>query len=81
MKRMTKKLYGILILSMLATSAHAGWLSNLGQRIVNGAANTVQNNISGKINRTIDNAMDGKLQQNSKKVILRHMYQQIREIK
>lgn len=26
MKRMTRKLYGILILSMLATSAHAGWL-------------------------------------------------------
>lgn len=69
MKRMTRKLYGILILSMLATSAHAGWLSNLGQRIVNGAANTVQSNISGKINRTIDNAMDGKLapqQKNSK---------------
>lgn len=63
MKRMTRKLYGILILSMLATSAHAGWLSNLGQRIVNGAANTVQSNISGKVNRTIDNAMDGKLQQ------------------
>ena len=61
MKRMTRKLYGILILSMLATSAHAGWLSNLGQRIVNGAANTVQNNISGKVNRTIDNAMDGKI--------------------
>ena len=69
MKRMTKKLYGILILSMLATSAHAGWLSNLGQRIVNGAVNTVQTNISGKVNRTIDNAMDGKLapqQKNSK---------------
>ena len=66
MKRMTKKLYGILILSMLATSAHAGWLSNLGQRIVNGAANTVQSNISGKINRTIDNAMDGKLAQQKK---------------
>jgi len=66
---MTRKLYGILILSMLATQAHAGWLSNLGQRIVNGAANTVQSNISGKINRTIDNAMDGKLapqQKNSK---------------
>lgn len=69
MKRMTRKLYGILILSMLATSAHAGWLSNLGQRIVNGAANTVQNNISGKVNKTIDDVMDGKLapqQKNSK---------------
>ena len=66
MKRMTRKLYGILILSMLATQAHGGWLSNLGQRIVNGAANTVQSNISGKINRTIDNAMDGKLAQQKK---------------
>ena len=63
MKRMTRKLYGILILSMLATSAHAGWLSNLGQRIVNGAANTVQNNISGKVNKTIDDVMDGKIGQ------------------
>ena len=61
MKRMTGKLYGILILSMLATSAHAGWLSNLGQKIVNGAANTVQTNISGKVNKTIDDVMDGKL--------------------
>ena len=67
MKRMTKKLYGILILSMLATSAHAGWLSNLGQRIVNGAANTVQNNISGKVNKTIDDVMDGKIGQPNNK--------------
>ena len=68
MKRMTRKLYGILILSMLATTAHAGWLSNLGQRIVNGAANTVQNNISGKVNKTIDDVMDGKIgQPNNKK--------------
>ena len=61
MKRMTRKLYGILISSMLATQAHAGWLSNLGQRIVNGAANTVQTNISGKVNKTIDDVMDGKI--------------------
>ena len=67
MKRMTRKLYGILILSMLATQAHAGWLSNLGQRIVNGAANTVQNNISGKVNKTIDDVMDGKIGQPNNK--------------
>ena len=67
MKRMTRKLYGILILSMLATTAHAGWLSNLGQRIVNGAANTVQNNISGKVNKTIDDVMDGKIGQPNNK--------------
>ena len=69
MKRMTRKLYGILILSMLATSAHAGWLSNLGQRIVNGAANTVQTNISGKVNKTIDDVMDGKIQTNKGKKV------------
>ena len=67
MKRMTGKLYGILILSMLATSAHAGWLSNLGQRIVNGAANTVQTHISGKVNKTIDDVMDGKIGTNKEK--------------
>ena len=64
MKKMTRKLYGILILSMLVTQVHAGWLSNLGQRIVNGAANTVQTNISGKVNKTIDDALDGKLGNN-----------------
>ena len=69
MKRMTKKLYGILILSMLATQVHAGWLSNLGQRIVNGAANTVQTNISGKVNKTIDDVMDGKIQTNKGKKV------------
>ena len=69
MKRMTKKLYGILILSMLATQAHGGWLSNLGQRIVNGAANTVQSNISGKVNKTIDDVMDGKIQTNKGKKV------------
>ena len=67
MKRMTRKLYGILILSMLATQVHGGWLSNLGQRIVNGAANTVQNNISGKVNKTIDDVMNGKIQTNKGK--------------
>ena len=67
MKRMTGKLYGILILSMLATSAHAGWLSNIGQRIINGAANTVQTNISGKVNKTIDDVMDGKIGQPNNK--------------
>ena len=48
-------------ISITVTQAQAGWLSNIGQRIVNGAINTVQTNISGKVNRTIDNAMDGKL--------------------
>ena len=67
MKRMTKKLYGILILAMLSTPVHAGWLSNVGQRIVNGAVNTVQNNISGKVNKNVNDTMDGKLTEKGKK--------------
>ena len=59
-RRMTK--IAILIFAITQIS-NAGWLSNIGQRILNGAVNTVQSNISGKVNRTIDNAMDGKLQQ------------------
>lgn len=59
MKRMTT-ITAIAIL-ITVTQAQAGWLSNIGQRIVNGAINTVQTNISGKVNKTIDDAMDGKL--------------------
>ena len=59
MKRMTT-ITAIAIL-ITATEIQAGWLSNIGQRIINGAVNTVQTNISGKVNRTIDDAMDGKL--------------------
>jgi hypothetical protein len=58
MKRMTT--IAILIFAVTQIS-NAGWLSSIGQRIVNGAVNTVQTNISSKVNRTIDNAMDGKL--------------------
>ena len=39
----------------------------VGQRIVNGAANTVQTNISGKVNKTIDDVMDGKIGQPNNK--------------
>lgn len=68
MKKVTNKAFGILALVALSVPAQAGWLSNLGQRIVNGAANTVQTNISGKVNKTVNDVMDGKLApQNSKK--------------
>lgn len=60
MRRMTKVM-AIAILITVTQISNAGWLSNIGQRIVNGAVNTVQSNISSKVNRTIDNAMDGKL--------------------
>lgn len=60
MERMTKVM-AIAILITVTQISNAGWLSSIGQRIVNGAVNTVQSNISSKVNRTIDNAMDGKL--------------------
>ena len=62
MKKVTKKAFGILALVVLSVPAQAGWLSNLGQRIVNGAANTVQTNISGKVNKAVNDVMDGKVQ-------------------
>ena len=61
MKKVTKKAFGILALAILSVPAQAGWLSNLGQRIVNGAANTVQTNISGKVNKAVNDVMDGKV--------------------
>ena len=61
MKKVTKKAFGILALVVLSVPAQAGWLSNLGQRIVNGAANTVQTNISGKVNKAVNDVMDGKV--------------------
>lgn len=61
MKKVTNKAFGILALVVLWVPAQAGWLSNLGQRIVNGAANTVQTNISGKVNKAVNDVMDGKV--------------------
>lgn len=61
MKKVRKKALGILALVVLSMPAQAGWLSNLGQRIVNGAANTVQTNISGKVNKAVNDVMDGKV--------------------
>ena len=61
MKKVTKKAFGILALAILSVPAQAGWLSNLGQRLVHGAANTVQTNISGKVNKAVNDVMDGKV--------------------
>lgn len=60
MKKIANKTIGILLL-ITQFNANAGFLSNFGQRLLNGAVNTVQNNIQSKVNRTVDNAMDGKL--------------------
>jgi len=59
------KKIGILGLSVaIQQISYSGWLSNLGQRIVNGAVNTVQTNVSRKVNKTVDDALDGKLGNN-----------------
>lgn len=62
MKRIANKTIGVVVLSLITQfNVNAGFLSNFGQRLMNGVVNTVQNNIQGKVNRSIDNAMDGKL--------------------
>ena len=66
MKKMSLiKKIGILGLSVaIQQTSYSGWLSNLGQRIINGAVNTVQTNVSRKVNKTVDDALDGKLGNN-----------------
>ena len=62
---MKRRMTTIAILIFAVTQiSNAGWLSNIGQRIVNGAVNTVQTNISRKVNKTVDDALDGKLGNN-----------------
>ena len=57
-----QKMLGILLLvTMVSLPAKAGWISDFGKRLVEGAKNAAQNNVQNKINRSIDNAMDGKL--------------------
>ena len=61
MKRMTK-ITAIAILCLLTNQGtQAGWLSNMGQRIVQSAVNTVEGNIKRKVNNTVNDTMDGKL--------------------
>lgn len=56
----TKKLFGIMIAAILLSSQNtqAGWLSNLGERFVNGVTNTVINKAHQKTNKTVNDAMD-----------------------
>lgn len=67
MKRMTK-ITAIAILCLLTNQGtQAGWLSNMGQRIVQSAVNTVEGNIKRKVNNTVNDTMDGKIGKTSKK--------------
>ena len=57
-----QKMLGILVLvTMASLPVKAGWISDFGRRITEGAKNSIKNNIQNKINRSIDNAMDGKI--------------------
>jgi hypothetical protein len=57
-----QRILGILVLiTLMSVPAKAGWISDFGRRITEGAKNTIKNNLQNKVNRSIDNAMDGKL--------------------
>ena len=61
MKRMTK-ITAIAILCLLTNQGtQAGWLSNMGQRIVQSAVNTVEGNVKRKVNNAVNDTMDGKI--------------------
>ena len=63
-----QKMLGILILvTMVSSPAKAGWISDFGKRITEGAKNAIQNNIQNKVNKTINDTMDGKLNTDSAK--------------
>ena len=67
MKRMTKTT-AIAILCLLTNQGtQAGWLSNMGQRIVQSAVNTVEGNVKRKVNNAVNDTMDGKIGKTSKK--------------
>lgn len=57
-----QRILGILVLiTLMSVPVKASWISDFGRRITEGAKNTIKNNLQNKVNRSIDNAMDGKL--------------------
>ena len=63
-----QKMLGILILvTMVSSPEKAGWISDFGKRLTEGAKNAIQNNIQNKVNKTINDTMDGKLNTDSAK--------------
>lgn len=61
MRRMTKRIMGILLLGVISIQANAGWFSGF-RNIVN----TIQNNVSGKVNKEVDNTTDKSKSKNKK---------------
>lgn len=69
MLRVTNKKVGMLLIAILLTQVpvKAGWLSGIGERILQSAVNTVEGNIKRKVNNSVNDAMDGKIGKTSKK--------------
>lgn len=61
MRKMTKRIMGILLLGVISIQANAGWFSGF-RNIVN----TIQNNVSGKVNKEVDNTTDKSKSKNKK---------------
>ena len=63
-----QRVLGIVILvTLLSMPVRAGWISDFGRRLTEGARNSVQNNLQNKLNQKINDAMDGKLKTDSAK--------------
>ena len=63
-----KKMLGILLLvTMASLPAKAGWIGNFGHRLIEGAKNAAKNNLQNKVNKGINDVMDGKLSTDSVK--------------
>lgn len=63
-----QRILGILVLiTLMSVPVKAGWISDFGKRLTEGAKNAIQNNIQNKVNKTINDTMDGKLNTDSAK--------------
>ena len=68
-KIIQNKKMGILMIAVLLSQMQlqAGWFSGFGDRLINGVVNTMQNNISRKANKAVDDVMDGNIKPSNKK--------------
>ena len=63
-----QRILGILVLvTLIAVPVEAGWISDFGRRLTEGAKNTIKNNLQNKVNKGINDVMDGKLSTDSVK--------------
>lgn len=63
-----QRILGILVLiTLMSVPVKAGWISDFGRRITEGAKNTIKNNLQNKVNQKINDTLDGKLNTDSAK--------------